>query len=662
MMRFGSHLLASERGYRTVASSPEITPRERAALEPLVFGQSADAAFLASLERDPAGFVRMLPADAGAQPRVALTRVFAGRPDEAGRATLELRSLLTSLDDYERLARCNLERVLGEESLWRREHFDSGRTIACPDPAPPHRAAVGRNELLMMDAWLRTLERPSSAAVLADGAEARRVLFSFLRVLSREDLARCRWGVRLLSLAVGAQIATAPPTLERASHELIPIDLRARPAHPAISFLLESQGMMERLPPSERLRQGLIGAADAPRPSVAELGASGGTSATLGRAGEARSARRSITPALAVTLVGALAVITAVAVIVISRARGPSSTPVPPPPAPPPAPVHESTTALAPDGSAEKPVGSSPPPGRSSAPSNESTPSAERASRPPAGAATAPPETPPPDPSAKPPPEPSAEPGIPPPNPGMEPSAEPPSPTAPSPEPSPRDEPDDAAILDAIGREERAAAEAFTDLVARTRELQGALEGPDEDRGWGDGPSRWSAPHCDAVAKAVERLDEALNLLPAIFGAEWIARVARPPADAPAFADCAELRGSLPRLAGAAASLRDMAREEFRNALVTRDRAAEAVRRSDCRDERLARAVDEHRALGERLRTLTRSAVRNDRAAISGTAARLRASLERQAGACGRELAPELRAACSVILDGLGSVQSGDSR
>ncbi|MFM1889522.1 MAG: hypothetical protein RLZZ565_279, partial [Planctomycetota bacterium] len=59
-IRVGTHCFGSREGYRTLARSADVTDAEDAELGGFGFGQSADPAFLESLEREPSAFGRPL--------------------------------------------------------------------------------------------------------------------------------------------------------------------------------------------------------------------------------------------------------------------------------------------------------------------------------------------------------------------------------------------------------------------------------------------------------------------------------------------------------------------------------------------------------------------------------------------------------------------------
>jgi len=681
--RMGVHLLASSRGYRTIAASAEVTAAEKSALEALVFGQSSDAGYLASLESEPAAFVRMLPAEGGAAgasgavaivpARIALTRVFAGRLDDAGRATLELRTLLLEPPDYERLVRSALAHAIRDDRLWDRRRFESGRTIDAAE-ALAHGAGsgasastrgegasthgVGRDELLMMDAWLRVLESPQSTAVLADGAEARRAILSFLGVLSSADLARCRWGLRLLSLATEPHLATAPPTLDRGRRTVMPIDLRAEPAFESVRFLLRGAGSMDRLPFSEILRTGAARSHGDPRSHGATDAPARVRLAHGSDPGRAPFAARSRWTALLPMLVAIGLLALAVAIVAIVGISFWSSVPGAPEPVSghdglerPSRPSFDRTPRPRNDAAVEPPNR----PGQPQAtgqPKSSATGPAARPSSPPesdsgatapkpvpvapantAPANTAPVNTTPANTAPAPGASPQDAPSTPPPS---------PTPAAPgesNPTPGGEQAPPTQTLTERIAEEREAARRAVDTLVERTHELQAALDGPSPDQRWGDPFDRWSAEHCQRVIAAFGEFDSALRLLPIVWNSEELVKItdARRAED---WSNCELFAKRVPLVAGGLECLTMIAEEPFRNAIVTRANALAALQRSRCQRTEIDAADARTRDLFKALRPFIGMGRRPDAATISGMSSRLRASISLGRDRCGDTLDP----------------------
>ncbi len=219
-IRVGTHCFGSREGYRTLARSADVTDAEDAELGGFGFGQSADPAFLESLEREPSAFGR--PLGGG---RIAITRIFQGDPDEAGRATLELRTILVAAPDIAPLAKAGLGGILQLPGLWKREAFRRGqlREILVPEPLALRDPADAAAAATLFDAWAEALllDKPLAGPGLAlRAAEDRPVIVvepatlgstaitTLASQLPAPDLARLRWGVRLVSTAGPVDLCT----------------------------------------------------------------------------------------------------------------------------------------------------------------------------------------------------------------------------------------------------------------------------------------------------------------------------------------------------------------------------------------------------------------------------------------------------------------------
>ena len=87
-----THVFGSHEGYTTRAKSPGVNQDEEVELTRFGFSQTSDAECLRALHSHPTAYGRTLPGRSA--PRFAITRVFPGPLDVAGRVTLEFRSIL----------------------------------------------------------------------------------------------------------------------------------------------------------------------------------------------------------------------------------------------------------------------------------------------------------------------------------------------------------------------------------------------------------------------------------------------------------------------------------------------------------------------------------------------------------------------------------------
>jgi len=644
-MRLGVHLLGSRDGYRTIAASPDISPDERATLEALVFGQTNDAAYLASLEREPAVFVRHMPSG-----RIAVTRLFAGARDDAGRATLELRTLVMDGGDYVRLVRADLERVLSAEALWSAARFVEGRTLEVASPPPGAPAPITQRELMVMDAWLQARGQPGATAVLDDSIDARRAVLAFVRAVAVEDLAHCRWGLRLLSLACDVDLATAVPHHERGRRVLMPVNLRGAPLLEPVRFLAGGSPLVAPLPASRQLLAALSLGESATVDSGASVGV-GGVAGTAHRKARARNVAIAV-----LALVGAVVMIAGVVIVVIvlnlragSSADAPTSSESSTPSAPAP---RSDINPRAADATRREDRQRS-----EDAMREEERGGADRVSSVAPSAAPAatvhrgpPPITAPSIPPASAAPLPKAP--VP---------AAPHAPTAPMPPSSPPTEsapPQDAtapidtdgeaftsALLDRIKAEERYAQSEFDLLVASTKLLQETLDGPEPGKRWDDHPTEWSKRHCTAAASALDDFDRALDRQSLVYLAPNLLRFVEAGANAIELsADRNEFLDAVPTIAAGLASLRLLSSEGGGNAFATRSNAVEALGHANCEGSLYAPIAKRTKAFSGRLRDFLgadpKGRPQADR--VSGARKRLQAVLSAGLKAHGEDLAPAI--------------------
>lgn len=628
-MRLRVHLLGSRDGYRTIAASSELAPEDRRALEVLVFGQSTDALFLSSLAREPAVLVRRLPSGA-----FALTRLFEGARDDAGRLTLALRSIVSDPADYARLVRADLERVLANDGLWSSARFEAGKSfeVVTPPAAAPMR--VGPREISIFDGWLRARERGGTTAGLPDSLESRRAIIAFIRALSPDDLARCQWGLRILSLASELDVATVVPAVERSRRALLSIELGAEPVNPALRFLRESKEGIATLPPSARVLA--AGTLDA---GSARFG-QGGAEVGVGRAGVGADApsrpfglgapgskeRRWLVGGFIAFLVIDLAIL----LLVLSFILRPGSGGAPGAPtgsSNAPAPTGRGTETPAP---ADRPLPHAPDPSDPAAPSGAaSTPAPPRPTPDPTPAPS--PAGEPKNPIAAPAESPPAKapPGTAPPT-AAPPSVTPPG-GAPDGPPTPRETLTPAALLERMNAEREHAIMMLERLGDAAARLRAALDGPAPKLPWSDSPTEWSREHCDAVFDAISEFDSALAVQPPIyFKTQLGPLVALRDPKPDLFASRDNFLEVLPALAAALQSIALFEGEDAGNALVTRTGAMNAINRANCDGKRLGALRNATGGLNRDLRPYVGSAPsgRPDLAVASGARTRLQRAIQ----------------------------------
>lgn len=218
-----THLFGSREGYRTLARSVDVTDAEETELAGFGFGQTADRAVLEALETAPTAYGRPL-----AGGRVAVTRIFAGPPDESGRATLELRTILIPPASVADLLSTGFGWMLQQKALWDRDAFVGGRTLRVipvranseRSPAAEEAFAAWADAVIDPNAMLRPgasgdsvlrMQADRPMVLLEPESEGSAALAALAASLTPGDLPSLRWGVRLLSTGVPVDVATIAP-------------------------------------------------------------------------------------------------------------------------------------------------------------------------------------------------------------------------------------------------------------------------------------------------------------------------------------------------------------------------------------------------------------------------------------------------------------------
>jgi hypothetical protein len=202
-MRALTHLFGSVDGYRTLARSPGITDSEDAALAALGFGSPRNEEEFAQLEASPCMAGRLLPSG-----RYAITRIFPGPVDVAGRRTVERRTLILDTADWANLATSGVADTLADEANWNRAAFADAAPIDVrardDDDLMPSATESDRR---VFDALL-TAHAVGRCAALPAGARWNASVMRLVRLLPREQAMLLGWGVGLWSVPSGVWVAT----------------------------------------------------------------------------------------------------------------------------------------------------------------------------------------------------------------------------------------------------------------------------------------------------------------------------------------------------------------------------------------------------------------------------------------------------------------------
>lgn len=225
------HIFGSVTGYRTLACSPGISSQEGRQLEAFSFGQPSSQAFVESLVRNPAYWIRSLAA------RRVLSRLVPGAPDEQGRTTLLIYSAVVSAADWDGVLRADVGLLLRTPELWK---WDGTSRLAPLDVSvtPSGRISVGRSRAPLLLNLISRIERgagrPASLVIReADfGPDEARCLIMLIPPSARGQFSLA---YRSLNSRLGATVncvATEAPIAANASvvnpHEEVPLTTYAQ--------------------------------------------------------------------------------------------------------------------------------------------------------------------------------------------------------------------------------------------------------------------------------------------------------------------------------------------------------------------------------------------------------------------------------------------------
>ena len=232
MIQVSTHLFGSTDGYTTLAKSAHVSEADEHALSIFGFGSPKSQEDIDQLTRHPSVAGRLLPSG-----RFAITRLFPGKPDVAGRDTVERRSIIFSAQDWKWVVRCDLESLINDQQAFEREVFAKSL---------PHSVQVNDSQDLLpcaqelerrlYDIMLST-PRHNACALLADDPVNRRGLLQLLKLLPEHEACTLSWGLGLFAATPGVRIATASNSLAAGPHARWPT-LSGNLAHPEKVALL----------------------------------------------------------------------------------------------------------------------------------------------------------------------------------------------------------------------------------------------------------------------------------------------------------------------------------------------------------------------------------------------------------------------------------------
>jgi len=196
------HVFGSVAGYRTLARSPGLSGQDCRFLETFSFGQPPSQAFVDSLARNPAYWVRPFGS------RRALTRLVPGSPDEAGRSTVLMISAIVAATDWDVALRGDVDPLLRSAPLWQWDGAAQLAPINLP-VTPPSKAVPGRGGASALLNLVSRIEGagggPLSIVVREEdlGPEDLRCLGMLIPPSARGQFS---WACRSLSCRLGATV------------------------------------------------------------------------------------------------------------------------------------------------------------------------------------------------------------------------------------------------------------------------------------------------------------------------------------------------------------------------------------------------------------------------------------------------------------------------
>ena len=226
MIQVSTHLFGSTDGYQTLAKSADVSEAEERALSIFGFGSPQSPQEIEQLQHRPSVAGKLLPSG-----RFAITRLFPGGPDVAGRDTVERRSIIFTAQQWKSVVQCDLESVLADDHAFARDAFVNASAhsvqVRDSDDLLPH---AGELERHVYDILLST-PRQNCCSLLPDEAANRRALMRLLKLLPAQDACQLSWGLGLFAATPGVRIATASASVPASPHARWP-SLTAQLAHP----------------------------------------------------------------------------------------------------------------------------------------------------------------------------------------------------------------------------------------------------------------------------------------------------------------------------------------------------------------------------------------------------------------------------------------------
>ena len=213
VIQVSTHLFGSTEGYQTLFKSSDVSEIEERALSIFGFGSPKSKEEIDQLTQHPSVAARLLPSG-----RFAITRLFPGEADVAGRDTVERRTIIFSAHDWKFIVRCDIESLLKDENTFHRSMFESSKAHSVQvNDSEDLLPCAGELERRLYDILLST-PRQNACALVADDPVNRQGLFKLLKVLPIQEACQLSWGLGLFAATPGVRIATADSSVAAGAH------------------------------------------------------------------------------------------------------------------------------------------------------------------------------------------------------------------------------------------------------------------------------------------------------------------------------------------------------------------------------------------------------------------------------------------------------------
>ncbi|MBT5382147.1 MAG: hypothetical protein HOL13_04820, partial [Phycisphaerae bacterium] len=196
-MKLETHLMGSARGYGQLAASPGVTDAESASLGVIDIGQPAGGR-AERLATHIVAVCRLLPSG-----RFALTRCVAGDFDDAGRPTIEFRSIIMDATEWVWPMRTGLASLLNSNVFWNDEAFVRGQYIEWSVAEPS--GGFRDDDVAAIE---RLVSSGAGPVLLKSNTRHDAALVQFVASVPEGVARQLQWGIGLARPCSGLDLAT----------------------------------------------------------------------------------------------------------------------------------------------------------------------------------------------------------------------------------------------------------------------------------------------------------------------------------------------------------------------------------------------------------------------------------------------------------------------